>query len=228
MYFIHEHNAKGFLGEKENSIDVLFLETNAFYREFTLDQMLSHTLEEQFRFLRYHDRWKDLTPEDFGDEPEFSHRVEAKGYRYFDKAVEADTAGYMTVTDEAKTVPMLNALYVRLNGKLCAQRGVNLVFVSTPSPTNLNYDYHNRVALLTEELGVAYLDMNVMTDQIPVDWKQDSYDGGDHLNYYGACKVTDYIGEFVVTMDGLTDKREHPHYEIWQEDLKQFHKTVEK
>lgn len=273
---IHEVNAKGFLGEPEDTIDVLILgdseaysgyiplriwenygitsyvcstgdqmlyqsysylewvlrsqspkvvvlETNAFYREFTAAQMLGHIAEEQFPYLRYHDRWKDLKLSDLQPQVTYTNTQRDKGYLYFTKVVPADTTGYMAPSEESQPVPLLNRTYVEWIRDLCRQEGLQLILVSTPSPTNWSSYYHNGVAELARELELDYLDMNLMQQEIPIDWSRDSYDGGDHLNYSGACKVTDHMGALLWETGLFADKREDPRYEQWHQAVNRFY-----
>lgn len=278
---IHESNAKGFLGEPENTIDVLFLgdseaysgfiplriweqygitsyvcstgdqmmyqsysyldwmfrsqspkvvilETNALYRPFTLADMLSHTMEELLPYLRYHDRWKQLQPEDWGTSPSYDHIVENKGYLYFTKSVAASTEGYMAPSEEVHPVPYLNREYARLIRDFCLEKNVSLILVSTPSPTNWSTYYHNGVEQMARELEVPYIDMNLMPQEIPIDWQTDSYDGGDHLNYLGACKATDHLGAHLWDTGLFADKRTLPEYQAWNTALEQFNEARSK
>ena len=43
------------------------------------------------------------------------------------------------------------------------------------------------IADVAEALEETFLDGNLMADEIPIDWQRDTSDGGDHLNYSGAC-----------------------------------------
>lgn len=276
---IHEPNAKGFLAEPEDTIDVLFLgdseaysgfiplriweqhgitsyvcstgdqmmyqaysyldwvfrsqspkvvvlETNALYRAFTLADMISHTAEELFPYLRYHDRWKSLQPEDWGSSPSHGSIVRDRGYLYFTKTVSADTAGYMAPSEEVHPVPYLNREYARLIRDFCRERSVDLVLVSTPSPTNWSIYYHNGVDQMARELEVPYIDMNLMPQEIPINWQTDSYDGGDHLNYFGACKVTSHLGTFLWNTGLFTDKRGLAEYSAWNTALDDFNAST--
>lgn len=278
---IHEEEAKGFLAEPENTIDVLFvgdsetfsafvplriwqqhgitsyvcstgnqvmyqsysylerllqtqnpkiviLETNALYREYTLADILTHWAEERLPFLRYHDRWKTITPEDWNTPVEFRNIVRDKGYIYRTRAIAADATGHMTPSEEVEPVPMISGLYVEKMQALCQEQGIQLILVSTPSPTNWNIYYHNGVKILTQELGIPYMDMNLMEEEIPIDWQTDTYDGGDHLNYFGACKVTDYMGKYLADSGLFADKREEAVFAGWNDNLAEFIEETEK
>ena len=34
-------------------------------------------------------------------------------------------------------------------------------------------------------------------DELGIDWNFDSRDGGDHLNYYGAIKASEFVGNII-------------------------------
>ena len=59
--------------------------------------------------------------------------------------------------------------------------------------------------------------MNLLQDEIQIDWNNDTKDAGDHLNYSGAAKVTNYLGEYLNNRDILTDHREDEKYHSWVE-----------
>lgn len=277
---IHNPQAKGFLAEPEDTLDVLFvgdseaysafiplqlwenygitsyvcssgdqmiyqcysyvdrafdtqspkavvLETNTLYRPFTLAQLMGHWAEEAFPYLRYHDRWKNLQPGDFTGNVEFTHSVPNKGYYYKTETTVTDTEGYMAPSDEAEPVNLVSGAYVRRLRDFCREQGAQLILVSTPSPTNWSSYYHNGVAQLAQELDIPYIDMNLMPREVPIDWSCESYDGGDHLNYSGAGKVTHYMGQYLWETGLFEDKRENPEYAAWQEALAAFRDSMD-
>jgi len=213
---------------RTQSPKVVVLETNTLYRDFTLAELLRHYSGEKLSFLRYHDRWKNLQPSDFGTQVEFTCTVRDKGYAYYTDRTSTKTEGYMVPSDEAEPVPVLHAEFVKLMQQMCQKEGAQLILVSTPSPTNWNIYYHNGVQLMADALGLTYIDMNLLPQQIPIDWTQDSYDWGDHLNYDGACKVTDYMGALLQGMGLFTDKRELEEYSRWNLHLAEFQELVNK
>ena len=59
-------------------------------------------------------------------------------------------------------------------------------------------------------------------EDLGLDWSVDSVDGGDHLNYWGAKKVTQYLGTYLAQTDLLSDRRADPAYEQWNLDYESF------
>ena len=82
------------------------------------------------------------------------------------------------------------------------------------------------MALLAEECGVDYLDANYDREAIQFDWYNDTFDGGDHLNLFGARKMTKYLGDYMKQECDLTDHRDDPKYRSWHEQLKEYEQEV--
>ena len=54
-----------------------------------------------------------------------------------------------------------------------------------------------------EQKGLAYYNFIDAVDEIGIDYATDTYDGGVHLNVYGAEKITDYFGQILKNSHGL-------------------------
>ena len=104
--------------------------------------------------------------------------------------------------------------------ELCEENEIELVLVTTPAPDNWTYAKHNSVSDWADENDVKYLDMNLNVDEIQIDWAKDTRDGGDHLNFLGATKLTAYFGSYLKDNYDLTDHRQDEVYSSWNEDLK--------
>ena len=87
--------------------------------------------------------------------------------------------------------------YLKKIQSFCRKEGSQLLLLSVPSPKNWNAAKHQIVSEYAREEGIDFLDLNPLTQDLKIDWKTDSYDGGDHLNLSGAEKVTDYLGEYL-------------------------------
>ena len=57
---------------------------------------------------------------------------------------------------------------------------------------------------------------------IGIDWKQDSYDRGDHLNISGARKVTAYMEQYLSDNYDLPDRRNDDGWREWDDLAREY------
>ena len=72
---------------------------------------------------------------------------------------------------------------------------------------------------------MQYIDLNI-DNIINIDWDTDSKDGGEHLNYYGALKVTNYYGQYINKFNKLESHKEDIKYAKWNSEYKTYKKTM--
>ena len=108
----------------------------------------------------------------------------------------------------------------------CRKRDIKLVLYSGGSAFCYDIRMHNAVAQFAEECGVEYMDANYDRDKIQIDWANDTFDGGDHLNLFGARKMTVYLGDYLRQECGLTDHRGDPKYQSWEEMWADYEQEV--
>ena len=207
---------------------VVILETNAIYRKISSNQAVGTELANYFSVFQYHNRWKSLGLHDFTGKAKFTWTDDYKGYRYRTKVDPARQKEYMKPTDKAAGIPNLNIQYVREMKQFCDENGSRLVLVSTPSTVNWNFQRHNGIQKLANDIGCEYIDLNLMNDRIQIDWSKDTRDKGDHLNHFGAVKVSRFLSEYLKETGLLTDHREDPAYAKWNDSLKKYETVVEK
>lgn len=205
---------------------IVILETNALYRKISFAYSLRQSLEEFMPVFRYHNRWKTLTLRDFDFTVNYNHMEVNKGYWYRTNVKGASTSKYMKPSDKAEQVRAKNRRYVERIAQFCADHDAQLILLSTPSTKNWNAKRHNGVSALAEELGVEYVDLNMLREQVPIDWQTDSKDKGDHLNYNGAQKVTTYLGGYLADKGIFTDHRQDSAYHSWDTCAEQFDRMV--
>ena len=211
--------------EKQNP-KIVVLETNVLYRVYPSTDPISPTVERLLPIVRYHDRWKSLKLWDFTSLPEYTDVHVEKGYHLITGMDPADTEGYMRPMDEWEPLSRDNLRYLRSIREYCREQGAELILFSSPSPANWTVRRHNTVSDLARELEVTFLDGNRMPEEIPIDWNRDTPDRGDHLNYYGACKVTDFFTGLLTETNLFPDKRQDPAYSDWNRCLDQFRQTL--
>jgi len=209
---------------EKQSPKLVVLETNCLYREAGIskesDDKSLKLAAEYFPVFQYHSRWKGYVPLTLSTKQEVTKERRMKGFR-LRKSVKPyiGPLPYMKKTSEIKAVPELAGEYVEKINKLCQENNAELILVSVPSAKNWNYSRHNGVAELAEKNKIVYLDLNLV-EEIGINWKTDTKDAGDHLNFAGAKKVTKYIGKYLNEKFQLTDHRGDAKYQKWYEDCK--------
>lgn len=212
--------------EKKQNPKTVVLETNTVFREVTNTKAFINKAEGLFSVFKYHDRWKNLQPKSWQINENKIYDERSKGYLFNTIVNAASTQGYMTPTDEKETIPTDNVKYIKKIRDYCRKNGAELVLVSVPSTKNWNYAKHNAIAELSENLGIEYVDMNTLQKEIPIDWKTETRDKGDHLNYYGAVKATSYMGKYLEASGLFENKKNDPEYAEWNRFAADFYASA--
>ena len=194
---------------------IVVLETNAIFRKIPLSNVLGAYGKRILPIFKYHNRWKTMTSKDFKDKVKYTWTDDLKGFS-INKTTKSVPLlkDYMSYTEEREQIKLLNMYYLNKIVNECKKNNIEVVLLSTPSTVNWNYKRHNVVADYAKNNGVTYLDLNLVND-LNIDWQNDTRDAGDHLNYYGAMKVTDYMGSYFARMHILDDHREDEKYKNW-------------
>lgn len=198
---------------------IVILETLAIYRKITLGDIALNELSNVFPVFRYHDRWKSVKPNDFGKTISATWTNPNKGFMINKTIKPCESRDYMAykgVTSEAATA---NFFYLNRIKKICDENGAELILLSTPSPVNWNDARHRGTQALAEKLGCSFIDLNLMNDQVKIDWSQDTRDAGDHLNNSGATKVTSFLSDYLSGRGILSDHRGDQNYAHWDQGL---------
>ena len=196
---------------------VVVLETNVLYRVYSTKDRIEPTAQALLPLLRYHDRWKHLSLRDLSV-PSYTGAYPDRGYHLLTGAEpRLDLTGYMAPMDEREPLSEANRASLETLCRLCREQGAELILYSIPSPQNWTMRRHNTMEDLARELGLTYLDGNLLP--LNIDWNTDTYDSGDHLNYYGAVKATAHLGTWLAENRALPDHRADPTYSDWDQAL---------
>lgn len=105
--------------------------------------------------------------------------------------------------------------YLRKIIEYCEANDRELLLLKTPDGNRpLDQPYYNTVALIAEEYGVPFLDMNQYDEEIGLtsaDFWTDNY----HLNVQGARKCTTFLGDYLMEHYTLLDHRGDTDYASW-------------
>lgn len=207
---------------KTQTPKLVILECDVIWEDFSAWEYAYSRVSEWFPVLAWHDRWKHLGKEDFFHAPDYTSVEVLKGYYQtkFQKAAPDSMIDDYMKPDSSLDMP--GRMHVWLLEKIastCAENGIDLLLLATPGLMAWNMAWHNTAEALTGELkekaagygtDVSFIDMNLMTEEIPIDWKKDTRDAGAHLNDYGMEKVCAWFGPWLKEHYALEDHRDDP------------------
>lgn len=207
---------------ERQSPKVVVLETNILFRYIEPDYALKLNAERLFPVLRYHNNWKFVRPGQMLHPVEYTMVSWEKGY-YLCKLIEPYTgSAFPEPSGEMEPLSSQALDCLRQIQDLCLQEGSCLILCSMPSPKNMNQRRHNAMAAISGELGIPYLDMNQDGQALGLDWSVHTVDAGDHLNYWGAKRVTRALGAYLADTCCLPDHRGDPAYGAWDTNGESF------
>lgn len=204
---------------------MVVLETNAIYRKYTLMSAIQAKSKLLFPVIKYHDRWKHLSINDFGGDINYTWTDDNKGYIKKDQIAASLNPNYMEKEEGYKNIMPLNYRQVVSIKNICDQKGIKFMLMSSPSSINWNYQKHNGIKRLADNLDVPYIDLNLI-DSLKIDWAVDTLDKGDHLNYTGALKVSKYMGVYFHELGLFDNHFADPVYSDWHKALDNYKKRV--
>lgn len=173
-----------------------------------------------FPLLRYHDRWSKLTRDDF---------------TYLFKKDQVSDNGYLMQTGvkpvmgEFTEPPLLDTdfgensyYYLDKMVELCESHGTQLVLIKAPSLSPVWWDeWDQQMEDYAKEHDLLYINFLDYQEQIGIDWTQDTYDAGLHLNVYGAEKMSSYFGKILAEECDVADHRGDAEVSaVWAEKVK--------
>ncbi len=176
-----------------------------------------------FPLLRYHDRWNQLTKDDF---TYLFHRDQVSDNGYLMQT------GVKPLEDEHTERPLVDYsfgenswYYLDKMVQLCEKNGTQLVLIKAPALSPVWWDqWDQQIEDYAAEKGLLYINMLEHQQEIGIDWSKDTYDTGLHLNVYGAEKAAKWFGNVLSTQCGVPDRREDAAVSaLWAEKTRIYH-----
>lgn len=177
-----------------------------------------------FPLLRYHERWKELTSEDFQylfqEKPQLSHngflmRVDELGVGTIPEAQPLANYQFSDICYE----------YLDKMVELCRDNEVELVLIKAPSLYPTWYDeWDEQMVKYAQNNDIAYINFLNYIDEIGLDYQHDTYDAGLHLNLSGAEKLSEFFGKYLVKNYHIEDSRQDiESVSRWEEKVKFYY-----
>lgn len=162
-------------------------------------------------FTLYHNRWEDLTGEDF------QKRVQ-RGMMGANIATDVTpTELAQLVAEEATAVNNVSTEYLDKIVELCRSRDIDVLFTYIPFwPNDVSRNDAAYLHILAEQYGVHYLDPNQLAEYInPATDYTDSIENNSHLNISGAHKISYFLSDYIVKNYDIKDRRSDLEYADW-------------
>lgn len=180
-----------------------------------------HMVEYVFPLLRFHSRWKELKKEDLAF---FWNRDPVSHNGYYMRA-DVRPAGDFPAERRLADYSFDQRAWEYLNRirDLCREQGILLILMKAPTLYPAWYDqWEEQIRDYAKENRLLYLNGIEKMDEIGIDFSRDTYDGGLHMNVYGAEKMARYFGG-VLKECGIKDRRGDPALSaIWQEKCARY------
>ena len=155
-----------------------------------------------FPIIRYHDRWKYINLEELSQKNERGLMGYSPGFKTHVKGVTYEPFERLYDTKlEAQPVMMQ---YLTRMAELCREEKINFVVVKTPATAHI-LEKNNTIHEFTDQYGGDFIDFNeseVYYDGLDY-WYEDDNSDAEHTNHWGAVKVMDYLGNYLVEECGL-------------------------
>ncbi|MCD7863918.1 MAG: hypothetical protein LUG61_10550 [Lachnospiraceae bacterium] len=188
-------------------------------------EVVENKTEQLQHILRWpiiHTRYREIAKQDF---VEIEYNVFGRGYslqwgrtssepmseELLDDTVQADLG--------EEKMEWLQSLV-----DLSEQEGFELIFTVMPYDLENDesaWEIYNTAKAFAKENDIAFLDFNVLADEVGIDYEQDFCDD-THLNAWGAQKVSSYLGAILKEHVELEDHRGDDAYYLWDLDLEYY------
>lgn len=181
-----------------------------------------------FPLLRYHSRWNEIGSEDF----EYLFNRDTKSHNGFLMRADVRAADSIPVSSPLADYTFGENSYKYLDKmtQLCKEKGVELVLVKAPSLYPEWYEqWDKQIEQYADKNDLLYINFNENIEEIGLDYTQDTYDMGLHLNLSGAEKLASYFGGILTEnfkfKDYTTDEKVKS---VWAKKVAAYDKMEQK
>lgn len=212
--------------DKDNDFSTRKVKSVMDYCEFQITGGIDYVLP----VMKYRNTIAKVRPSDFIKKHPQAIDSAFKGYNY--ESIKKKTK-IKPIDDSDKVIEYIDCgdIYFDKIYNLCQKNNCELVLLTVPHIGYWSSAKHDKITELAEKYNVKYVDYNENVKSIrpKFSWKTDSKDGGYHLNYSGATKLTKTIEKYLVK-DLKVEPTQLTESEVeqWNNDSQSFYKSIEK
>ena len=191
---------------------IVMMEANVIFRNPSkrkTEDKIASFVKKMLPITKYHDNWKKYI--DNGSKDQWINYN--KGYKYITNTKKSKNIKYMKFSKKYDKIPEQNKPYIKKIIDLCNRNNVKLILVSLPTQKAWKYTKHNTTAKIAKENNLEFIDLNLI--DVNINWETDTKDSGAHLNYLGAKKISNYIGNYLKDNELIIDHRNDINYKSW-------------
>lgn len=181
-----------------------------------------------FPILRFHSRWGQLEKNNFKKSNKNTYKkVAFKGIPMI-KIKNPYTGNKLYMEDKGEKFEILDTdlLYIDKIVKMCEENDVKLLWIEMPCPHSWDLAKSNATRELADKYKIDFIDLNLMLKDLNIDWDNDTYDYGGHLNIYGAEKVSSYLGKVIAEKYKCQDRRQDTQIaNDWNKEVQKYEKA---
>ncbi len=202
---------------------VVILGANMFFRD-TKKQKRNVKYERKIKsimpLLTIHNNWKNILFSKYG-----LTNIQ-KGYKVNKTIKPSKNFNHMIENNKEYIMIPENVEYLKKFVSLAKKYDAHLIVLGFPSQRSWNYQKDKKFNELSEKYGFTFINLNKY--DLNLNWDKDTKDKGDHLNYYGALKTTEKIGNILKDTNLLIDHRGDKNYKGWDEAYEGYKKEIKK
>lgn len=209
---------------------VVFLETDGIFPSGgqldTFNRFMHFNLARYFPIVEYHDLWKITRVDTWLKAPKYTWTSPTKGYWVTDRAESFSGIRPPANGPAADLVSPDTRLQLDMFRRLCQKNQIHLVLIYLPTAFSWDQKRHDTIAAYAAAHGLPFLDFNTDSSSFGLNWKTDSRDGGIHLNYFGAMKISQYFGSYLQQHGILPGHHNAEVTAQWDRDFKDYKKVT--
>ncbi|MFI3214301.1 MAG: interleukin-like EMT inducer domain-containing protein [Eubacteriales bacterium] len=227
--------------QNSNNDDIALLSMPYSENKFNIIKTKSDNLDGfiglLFPIVSYHARWKEVTKSSFSYFS-YDNSITSRGYGFSTNTVlenstyqEISVPNYVDLSSEVmeeyeSSVKESSLSYMLKIIQFCEEKNLNLVLVQTPVYYWTD-ELHNEVEEIAMEHEIEFYDFNYapLIDEINYNVATDGWDAA-HMNYYGALKFSEWIGNYLVAKCNAIDVRGEDEYAYMEKELRVYYQNV--